>query len=310
MNPTPAEFTPAPPILYNFDDETTLIAATPLRGSTVIRQQNRSWRGSARSRWLSPEILAWVIGASDFCLVLIAAAGALAAHYDVVEQAGVRRHLLTAFLVAILFVGAFERLGGYCVRQLSKLKWQVMQIVTTWGILISALLFIAFIGKISESYSRVWMLAWIFAAVGMQLVGRCLLEIAAQRGRQAGFLARNIAVFGAGNEGQQLVAKLQRSQDKSIAIRGIFDDRKSRVSRTIHGLSVLGTSDDLLRFARQVRIDDVIIALPLDAERRLKTLFEKLKGAALVGARKRLRAQRAPINCLVICAALIGGPPQ
>jgi len=113
------------------------------------------------------------------------------------------------------------------------------------------------------------------------VAGRCILEIATVRGRQAGFFARNIVVFGAGNEGQQLVAKLQRSPDKSIAIRGIFDDRKSRIPQTVAGVRVLGTSDDIVRFAREIRIDDVIIALPLDAEQRLKTLFEKLKGAAL-----------------------------
>jgi Undecaprenyl-phosphate glucose phosphotransferase len=125
------------------------------------------------------------------------------------------------------------------------------------------------------------MLAWIVAAVGLQLTGRCLLEIATQRWPQSGHLTRNIVIFGAGDEGQQLVAKLQRSNDKSIVIRGIFDDRKSRVPQSAHGVGILGTSEDLLRFARQVRIDDVIIALPLDAERRLKTLFEKLKGVAI-----------------------------
>jgi len=150
-----------------------------------------------------------------------------------------------------------------------------------WSILVSALLFIAFIGKISQSYSRGWTSVWIVAAVGMQLTGRCLLEIVTQRSPQGSHLARNIVIVGAGEDGQQLVAKLQRSKDKSIAILGIFDDRKSRIPRTVNGVSVLGTSDDLLRFARQVRIDDVIIALPLDAERRLKTLFEKLNGVAI-----------------------------
>jgi Undecaprenyl-phosphate glucose phosphotransferase len=115
----------------------------------------------------------------------------------------------------------------------------------------------------------------------MQLAGRCLLELATQRWPKDSHLARNIVIVGAGDEGQQLVAKLQRSQDKSIAIRGIFDDRKSRIPQTVGGVSVLGTSDDLICFARQVRIDDVIIALPLDAERRLKTFFEKLHGLAI-----------------------------
>jgi len=213
--------------------------------------------------------------------VLATAAGAFAAHYSVVEQAGPGRHLLTAFLAAMLFVGGFERLGGYRLRHLLKLQWQLTRILVTWGTVISALLLVAFIGKISESYSRGWMLGWVVAAVGMQLAGRCLLEIATQRRPQSSRFARNIVIVGAGNEGERVVAKLQRSQDNSIVIRGIFDDRKTRIPHTVNGVSVLGTSEDFLRFAREVRVDEVIIALPLDAEQRLKTVFDKLKGVAV-----------------------------
>ena len=279
VTPISGELSLAPPTTP--DEETTHIAAIPRGGPGIIAQENHGWHGSAQSSRCTPAILAWMIGASDFCLVLLAAAGAFAAYYNAVEGAGPGHHLLTAVLAAILFVGGFERLGGYRLRQLSILQWQLTRILMTWSILVSALLFIAFIGKISQSYSRGWTSVWIVAAVGMQLTGRCLLEIVTQRSPQGSHLARNIVIVGAGEDGQQLVAKLQRSKDKSIAILGIFDDRKSRIPRTVNGVSVLGTSDDLLRFARQVRIDDVIIALPLDAERRLKTLFEKLNGVAI-----------------------------
>jgi Undecaprenyl-phosphate glucose phosphotransferase len=243
----------------------------PQGAASIIGQETAERRGSQRFSWLSPAILAWGVGASDFGLVLVAAAGAFAAHYDVVEGAGPGRHLFTALLAALLFVGGFERLGGYRLRQLSKLEWQLTRVLITWGILVSVLLLVAFISKISETYSRGWMLAWILATI----------EMATQRWPQGIHLARNIVIVGAGEEGQQLVTKLLQSQDKSIAIRGLFDDRKSRIPHTVNGVHVLGTSDDLLRFARQVRIDDVIIALPLDAELRLKTLFEKLKGVAI-----------------------------
>jgi Undecaprenyl-phosphate glucose phosphotransferase len=247
----------------------------------VAAQANGGWRGSSRSSWWSPAILPWMVGAADFCVVLAAAASAFAAYYTVVERAGPGRHLLTAFLAAMLFVGGFERIGGYRPRQLSNLDWQLTRILMTWGILVSALLVVAFIGKISAHYSRGWTLVWILAAIGMQLTGRCLLEIATQRWREDIPIARNIVIVGAGDEGRQLIAKLQQSQDNSIAICGIFDDRKLRIPKMVNGVSVLGTSDDLLLFARQFRIDDVIIALPLDAERRLKTLSEKIKGVAI-----------------------------
>jgi FlaA1/EpsC-like NDP-sugar epimerase len=184
---------------------------------------------------LSPAFAAWIIGVSDFCLVLVAAAGAFAAHYDVVERAGSGRHLLTAFLAATLFVNGFERFGGYRLKQLLNLSWQVRRILLTWGVLVSALLLIAFLAKISDSFSRGWVLGWIVAAVGMQLTGRCILKIATQPRLRKIQFARNVVILGAGEEGQRLVAKLHRSQDNSIVIHGIFDDRQSRVPRTIDG---------------------------------------------------------------------------
>jgi Undecaprenyl-phosphate glucose phosphotransferase len=87
-------------------------------------------------------------------------------------------------------------------------------------------------------------------------------------------------IVGAGYEGQRLIGKIRGSQDKSIVIRGVFDDRRSRLPDSVVGLNVLGTTDDLVRVARRVPVDEVIVALPLDAEERLKALFSKLKGIA------------------------------
>lgn len=281
MSSTPGKFPLASTTVDDFDERTMPLVATLGSGSSVVAQTHRCWHGSGPSNRLSPTILIWVIGASDFCLVLLAAASAFAADYDVVEHAGPRRHLSVALLAAMLFVCAFERVGGYGLKRLSKLEWQVTRVLMTWCILVSVLLFAAFLSKTSQSFSRGWMLVWIITAIGMQLIGRCLLDISTRRRPAGGFLARTTVIFGAGNEGQRLVAKLQQSEDKSIVIIGIFDDRKSRIPKAFNGVSVLGTSDDLLRFARKIRIDDVIFALPLEAEQRLKTLFDKLKGVAV-----------------------------
>src|ERR1700719_2574570 len=74
--------------------------------------------------------------------------------------------------------------------------------------------------------------------------------LAAHRRRCArapgGYLARNIAIVGAGDEGQRLIAKLRDGRDKSVVILGVFDDRKSRLPASVCGLAVRGTTDDLL----------------------------------------------------------------
>jgi hypothetical protein len=54
----------------------------------------------------------------------------------------------------ILAASVAERLGGYQLKQLYRLDWQLTRTLMTWGITLSLLLLTAFLGKASESYSR------------------------------------------------------------------------------------------------------------------------------------------------------------
>jgi Undecaprenyl-phosphate glucose phosphotransferase len=234
--------------------------------------------GGAR---LSSEILAAAVAAFDFCLVLIAGAAAFIWYFDLTEHftAEPGRYVLTAVCAAVVFVLGFERQGGYQLKQLLRLDWQLIRIPMMWGIALSVLLLASFLGKLSEGYSRGWALAWFTGAPALLLIARSVLHIAVIRWVEGGQLTRNIVVVGAGKEGQRLIAKLRESEDKSIAVRGIFDDREGLPS-SILSVNVMGTTDDLIRAARRVPVDEVIIALPLDAEEQLKALFCKLKGIA------------------------------
>jgi polysaccharide biosynthesis protein PslA len=243
------------------------------------------YRGSdfQRPAWLSPEIVPFVVGALDFCLVLAAAAAAFTAYSEVMDQtvAGPGRHVMISFLAATLFAGVFERLGGYRLKQLARLHWQLTRTSASWAVTVSVLLLVAFLSKTSETYSRGWALAWIITVPVLLLTARCLLRAAVTTRAGGGYLARNVAIVGAGNEGERLIARLQEEQDKSVVIRGVFDDRKSRLPGVVRGLPVRGTTDDLLNFARRAPVDEVIMALPLDAEQRLKSLCDKMKALAI-----------------------------
>ena len=236
-----------------------------------------------RPAWLSPAIVAFVVGVLDWCLVLAAAAAAFPVYFTVMDQtvAQPEHHFLTSFLAATVFAGMFERLGGYRSKQLSRLDWQVTYVLMTWGLTVAVLLLAAFLSKTSETYSRGWAVLWIIATPMLLLVGRCLLHAAMATRAGGSYLARNVAIVGAGSEGQRLIARLQEEQDRSVVIRGVFDDRKSRLPGSVCGFSVHGTTDDLLNFARQTTIDEVIMALPLDAEQRLKSLCDKMKALAI-----------------------------
>src|SRR5262249_17287594 len=151
-----------------------------------------------------------------------------------------------------------------------------------------------------------WAVGWVVTALIFILIERGLLKLTIARWIGKGYLARNIVIFGAGEQGERLIAKLRRSADKSIAIRGVFDDRKSRVPRVVCGCDVPGDANALLRFGRRVAVEEVIIALPLTAERRLKTVVEKLK---LLPADVRISAEQIAENFPLRGISYMGGVP-
>lgn len=101
-----------------------------------------------------------------------------------------------------------------------------------------------------------------------------LLISAAERG----LIARTIAVVGAGKSGQRLLAQLREQHEPWTRVIGIFDDRKERIERSSAGaLPITGTVDDLILFARDHRVDEILVALPWHAEARLLGILEQLK---------------------------------
>jgi Undecaprenyl-phosphate glucose phosphotransferase len=267
----------------------------------------RLWQFS-RLGTLSPEILVGIVRVTDACVILGTGVAVFMLYFglrlDFITE--VERYFLTSLLAAMLFVAGFHRIEGYSVKQLRMLRWQLTRVAAVWALTISLLLFVAFVGKVSATYSRGWTLCWVVTALALILLERGIVRLALGRWVATGYIARNIAIVGAGEQGERLIAKLQKSQDKSIAIRGVFDDRTSRVPHSICGCQVLGDIDVLLQFARRVPLDEVIITLPLSAEQRLKAIVNKLK---VLPADLRLSAGSMAENLPLRGMSYISGEP-
>ncbi|MGR9012443.1 MAG: undecaprenyl-phosphate glucose phosphotransferase [Gammaproteobacteria bacterium] len=140
-----------------------------------------------------------------------------------------------------------------------------------------AILVLAFALKISSTFSRAWAFYWFtFSVSGIYLIrllaGQCLL-IWAQRGQ----LARNVAIVGAGDQGVLMVDLLKNQQHPWVQVVGVFDDRSERVSETIDKKLRSGSLDSLISMARAGRIDEILVALPWGAEKRILAILHNLQ---------------------------------
>jgi FlaA1/EpsC-like NDP-sugar epimerase len=87
-----------------------------------------------------------------------------------------------------------------------------------------------------------------------------------------------VLVLGAGDAAASLLKELSRSEEWRVV--GLLDDDPAKLGRVLDGVRVLGPFDEIARWARQLQVKRVIVALPSAAARIRRRVVE---GAARVG---------------------------
>ena len=113
---------------------------------------------------------------------------------------------------------------------------------------------------------------------GTRLLARSLIERPA-----GGIVARGkeVLVVGAGDAGQLLVREMQRNRRLAYTPVGFVDDDVRKRNLRIHGVRVLGTTDDLHRLIRDFRPDEVLIAMPSAPGELRRKVVEATRGEGI-----------------------------
>lgn len=233
-----------------------------------------------RREWVAPEVVSGLTKLFDFLAITLAGIAAFASYllgYLDADPSDWGRYVVTSLVGAAIFTTVLQRLDGYRFARLSSFAAQASRVAIAWSGSVFILLALAFVAKLSETYSRGWAITWTVSAAAVLLTSRALLAAAIKRAKRRGQFIRNVAVVGADELGKRLIRKLPESANGGTRIVGLFDDRKTRISPQDVDVPFGGTTSDLLAFARKTPVDEIVIALPLTAERRLRSLFEKLR---------------------------------
>jgi FlaA1/EpsC-like NDP-sugar epimerase len=111
--------------------------------------------------------------------------------------------------------------------------------------------------------SGVWfidLLLCLAFVAGARLLARTLIE----RPRPGQVVARGkeAIVVGAGDAAQLMVKEMLRNPSLGTTPIGLIDDDPRKRNLRLHGVRVLGTTDDLLQLLRDRRPDEILIAVP------------------------------------------------
>ncbi len=124
------------------------------------------------------------------------------------------------------------------------------------------------------TYSRAFLA--LFALVDLVFVAgtRMLARWAMRRVRLSGHNLQRILVIGAGALGREITQKILAHREMGFEVVGFLDDDPGKSNSLVCGLPVLGTLRQAEEVLAERNIDQVFLALPLEAHKKLLQLLE------------------------------------
>ncbi|MGE0023172.1 MAG: undecaprenyl-phosphate glucose phosphotransferase [Hyphomicrobium sp.] len=219
---------------------------------------------------LSPVILAGMVRLAEFLLTLASGLAIAMLYHGDTAVAGDELYDATFLLASLGVIAALDLLGLYRPQALGSVHRNLPRLMLGWGTGFALVIAAAFFLKAGHELSRAWLALW-FVVGGVLLIGwRAGVGILVQRLTRSGRLLRRAVVYGTGPIADDLVRKLEADTSAQIRIVGVFDDRAdARATDAAGRYPRLGTLDEMLNVSRVLRVDLVIVALPLAGEQRL-----------------------------------------
>ena len=240
-----------------------------------MKQAQAAASGHVHQEYVSPEVVQRLLKAADLAVFFLASLGLYHLAAPLADRYEQLLFIFLALATAFLALFAMRESGLY---EISALLRPASNIARSFALGLGAgLAGFGFIhwqvgccGWWTVFDFALILLAWIVAS-------RLLLWAWAQPRAAAGAFSRRIAIVGGGAAAERAINTLEASPGLDVEIVGLFDDRRdSRSPEHIRKYRKLGNVADLQDYARHNRIDLIIVAIPLSAEKRLLQMLKQL----------------------------------
>ncbi len=272
-------------------------------------------RGILRRASVSRSIFVDLVRLADVLIIALSSAFAYGLYnITVLGEIETWPVAMGATLIGILFsLNIFGWFKVYDFSRLKDLRYQWVRMAAAWTATLAVFIVLVFLTKTALLISRGWLLIWWGSTLGGIFVARAITQHMIEYWQESGSLRRYVAIVGATDHAARVIAWLHEEQGTEISVVGIFDDRHGdRSPSEVAGVPVLGTTEDLITFARDNSVEQVIIALPSSAETRVTQTITKLRqmpsdidlsldlaGSALMAAASKKNPSTLPLLHLV-----------
>ena len=127
------------------------------------------------------------------------------------------------------------------------------------------------------SFSRIMTVYfWIFANIFLFLSHR-LVRLLVKEIHSRGMDLQKVLVVGAGELGQKVVKKLDLYPEIGFSVMGYLSKNPEKVGKELLGHKVLGLYEDLNQCIKEYDVNQLFIALPLNAHDQLEKILTSLE---------------------------------
>ncbi len=197
------------------------------------------------------------------------------------------RYLQLLPVVCVLFPMVFYFHGLYQPR---RNRGRVDEFLTTFAVVLLAAVLLSVVvawyrpaGAIRPdgtteyfTYSRAFLALFAACELVAVTLGRVVIQTALRSARAAGHNLQRILVIGAGKLGKEITRKILAHGALGFEVVGFLDDDRGKEGRSYFGVPVLGPLRDIGKTIEEQRIDQVFIALPVEAHRKMMKVLQEV----------------------------------
>ncbi len=178
------------------------------------------------------------------------------------------------------------RMAGYYFHKIPSSSWRYASmkdlidiskaVITGSGLFI---ILIALVYRFQGFPRSVFILEILFSIMiigGTRLVVRYASEHEGLRGFHT---TKNVLIVGAGRAGVLIVNEIRANKELGLQVVGFVDDDRYKKGSTIHGVEVLGNSEDIPSLVQQYAVDEVFVAIPSLGYKDVTRIMEIARGA-------------------------------
>ncbi|ETW95614.1 MAG: hypothetical protein ETSY1_29835 [Candidatus Entotheonella factor] len=184
-------------------------------------------------------------------------------------------YLFLCWFMPFVWGVIFKSMNMYRPRRISSHLTEAYDVLKATSVAVGLLMVVSYIGN-QDSVSRIlfgyfWGLSYA-GLIGSRLIFREMLRFA----RRRGYNLRHILILGTDELGQSLYQDIRRHPELGFNVVGFLTGNAYEVGQRLNGVEVIGHIDQVKEYVQSRGIDQIFIALPLEAMSALEKILQQL----------------------------------